>query len=59
MNHSSDHLLEATASDPVLAQLCDKVIARLQTGERVDVASLALEYPEHAEQIRNFCARRT
>ena len=54
MNRTPDHLLSAAASDPALAQLCDEIIERLQAGDRVDVASLALEHPEYADQLRRL-----
>ena len=54
MNRTPDHLLSAAASDPALAQLCDEIIERLQAGDRVDMASLALEHPEYADQLRRL-----
>ena len=54
MNRTPDHLLSAAASDPALARLCDEIIERLQAGDRVDMASLALEHPEHADQLRRL-----
>src|SRR5437868_3286518 len=54
MNRTPDHLLSAAASDPALAQLCDEIIERLQAGDGVDMASLALEHPEHADQLRRL-----
>ena len=54
MKSTPDHLLSAAASDPALARLCDEIIERLQAGDRVDVASLALEHPEYADQLRRL-----
>ena len=54
MNRTPDHLLSAAASDPALARLCDEIIERLQAGDRVDMASLALEHPEYADQLRRL-----
>src|SRR3954464_6496224 len=54
MNRTSDHLLSAAASDPALARVCNEIIEQLQAGDRVDMASLALEHPEYAEQLRRL-----
>src|SRR5262245_45594729 len=54
MNSARNNLLSAAASDPALAQLCDEIIERLQAGDAVDVASLAVEHPEHADAIRRL-----
>ena len=54
MKRTPDKLLSAAASDPALAQLCDEIIERLQAGDAVDMASLALEHPEHADQLRRL-----
>src|SRR4051795_9144886 len=54
MNRTSDHLLSAAASDPALARVCDEIIERLQAGDRVDMASLALEHPEYADQLQRL-----
>jgi serine/threonine protein kinase len=54
MSRATDHLLSAAASDPTLAQLCDEIIERLQAGEGVDLAALALEHPEHAGQLQRL-----
>ena len=50
----SDHLLSAAASDPALARVCDEIIERLQAGDRVDMASLALEHPVYADQLQRL-----
>jgi serine/threonine protein kinase len=54
MNRTSEHVLSLAASDPALAQLCDELIERLQSGEDVDIASLALQHPEYAEQLQRL-----
>jgi eukaryotic-like serine/threonine-protein kinase len=54
MKIAPDNLISAAASDPERAQLCDEIIQRLQAGDLVDVASLALEHPDHADQIRRL-----
>jgi serine/threonine protein kinase/Flp pilus assembly protein TadD len=54
MTRTSEHVLSLAASDPALAQLCDEIIERLQSGEGVDVASLALQHPEYAEQLQRL-----
>src|SRR5262249_28859925 len=54
MNRTPNHFLSAAASDSALAQLCDEIIERLQAGDGVDMASLALEHPEHADQLRRL-----
>jgi serine/threonine protein kinase/tetratricopeptide (TPR) repeat protein len=54
MKNVSDPFPSAAASDPALAQLCDEIIERLQAGDRVDLASMAVQYPEHAEQLRRI-----
>jgi serine/threonine-protein kinase len=54
MNRTPDDLVSAAASDPALAQLCDEIIERLQAGDGVELASLALEHPEHANQLRRL-----
>src|SRR3954465_9177633 len=54
MKSTPNHLLSAAASDPALAQLCGEIIEALQAGDRVDMASLALEHPEYADQLRRL-----
>src|SRR3954468_19891580 len=54
MSRASEHVLSLAASDPALAQLCDEIIERLQSGDEVDVASLALEHPDYAEQLQRL-----
>jgi serine/threonine-protein kinase len=54
MNRASEHLPTAAASDPALARLCDEIIERLQAGDAVEMASLAIEHPDHADQIRRL-----
>src|SRR5262249_62184810 len=54
MNRTPNHFLSAAASDPALARLCDEIIERLQAGDAVEMASLAIEHPEHADQIRRL-----
>src|SRR4051794_22309526 len=54
MNRTSDHLHSVAASDPALARVCDEIIERLQAGDRVDMASLALEHPEYADQLQRL-----
>jgi eukaryotic-like serine/threonine-protein kinase len=54
MKSAPDHVLSAAAADPVLAHLCDEIIERLQAGDGVDMASLALEHPDHADRLRRL-----
>ena len=54
MKSIPDNFLSAATSDPALTELCDEIIERLQAGDRVDMASLALEHPEYADQLRRL-----
>src|SRR3954468_22575810 len=54
MKRTPDHSLSAAASDPALTRLCDEIIERLQAGDRVNLASLAREHPEYADQLRRL-----
>src|SRR3954452_1257310 len=54
MTSAQDRLRSVATSDPALAQFCDEIIERLQAGDGVDMASLALEHPEHADQLRRL-----
>jgi eukaryotic-like serine/threonine-protein kinase len=54
MKSIPDNFLSAATSDPVLTRVCDEIIERLQAGDAVDMASLALEHPEHADQLRRL-----
>jgi serine/threonine protein kinase len=54
MNRTADHPFSLGASDPALAHLCDEIIERIQAGDLVDVAAMAVQHPEHADQLRRL-----
>src|SRR5262245_17294735 len=54
MNPARPTLTAAAPAEPTFDLLVDDLIARLQSGERVDWSAVERDHPEHAERLRSM-----